>query len=84
MPCWITWAGGYTRYQSSFYIHILADIYQDKAEVFSYLFITPLYKKAEDWMRSDPNLAAKFRFMRQALQALSPDFTDDYFQRLHQ
>ncbi|MBN1685630.1 MAG: hypothetical protein JW852_03200 [Spirochaetales bacterium] len=61
----------------------LADIYQDKAEVFSWLFITPYYKKAVGWMRNDPFLKTKFDFMIDELGRISPVFTKAYFDALH-
>jgi hypothetical protein len=61
----------------------LADIYQDKAEVFSWLFITPYYRKAHEWMEDDPFLKAKFDFMIGALGKMSPIFTHEYFENLH-
>jgi hypothetical protein len=61
----------------------LADIYQDKAEVFSWLFITPYYRKARGWMERDTYLRAKFDFMIRALNAMDPMLTEGYFENLH-
>lgn len=61
----------------------MADIYQDKAEVFSCLLIPSWYERVEPWLRSDPYLAAKFEFMRQAMAAMSPQMADTFFYRLH-
>lgn len=63
--------------------YCLADIYQDKAEVFSYLFAPTYYRKAQTWMRSDRYLAAKFDFMRSALRKISPGFSEEFFAALH-
>ncbi len=60
-----------------------ADIYQDKAEVFSYLLVGPYYRRAESWLSQDVHLARKFEFMKRALRALSPSFTEEYFARIH-
>ena len=60
-----------------------ADIYQDKAEVFSYLFVDSLYARAARWMEGDRWLAAKFDFMMNALGKLSPAFDERYFRALH-
>ena len=56
--------------------YCMADIYQDKAEVFSCLLIPSWYERVEPWLQSDPYLAAKFEFMKQALATMSPQMTE--------
>jgi hypothetical protein len=51
-----------------------ADIYQDKAEVFSYLFVPSLYKKSSPWPEYDTYLKGKFDYMKNVLQSMSADF----------
>ena len=62
--------------------YCLADIYQDKAEVFSYLFVPGYYRKALDWLQSDRYLANKFAFMKDALSKISAGFSADFFSEL--
>ena len=60
-----------------------ADIYQDKAEVFSCLLIPSWYEKVKPWLRADSYLSAKFEFMKKAMAAMSPRMTEEFFDRLH-
>lgn len=62
--------------------YCLADIYQDKAEIFSYLFIEAYYRKAQMWMKSDKYLSDKFKFMKEALRSISLEFTEEYFDKI--
>lgn len=64
--------------------YCLADIYQDKAEVFSYLLTPGYYRKAEPFLKEDPYLRAKFDFMKTALARISPAFDTEYFRLLHE
>lgn len=62
----------------------MADIYQDKAEVFACLLIPSWYKRVKPWLKTDPYLSSKFAYMKNALAKMSPLFTEDFFRRLHE
>lgn len=58
--------------------YCLADVYQDKAETFSYLTIPSYYARAAAWMRNDGFLQAKFDFLKTGLRRISPTMSE-YF-----
>ena len=61
-----------------------ADIYQDKAEVFACILIPSWYERVKPWLKDDPYLAAKFDFMKKAMKAMSPQLSEQFFDRLHE
>ncbi len=52
-----------------------ADVYQDRAEVFSYFFVPTLKKKAIKWLKTDSFLKSKFLEMKNILLENSPNFS---------
>jgi len=54
------------------------DIYQDRAEIFSYLMTPGLYKRAKEWFKEDFYLKNKFQKIRQEVITFYPEFWNHY------
>lgn len=51
-----------------------ADVYQDRAEVFSHIFVPTLYERALPWIEEDVILRSKFEEMQKNTAHAAPGF----------
>jgi hypothetical protein len=64
--------------------YAMSAVEEDKAEVFAYLMDSKLYSKdVEGILKTDKVLKKKFDYMKELLRKITPDFSEEYFQKLH-
>jgi hypothetical protein len=56
-----------------------ADLYQDRAEIFSYLLIPKLKSRALQWLPSDSYLLSKWNRIKDEMRYIDPTIPSDYF-----
>lgn len=56
---------------------------EDKAEIYSYLMVTPYYKKLMEWAKTDSALSKKVSYMKKFIKQVSPEMDETYFEKIH-